>query len=130
MSTLAEPVVAWRGSTHPTHRWSCCSTAAAPTKPTSSASPTTSHGAAYAAVREPIAEGGGYAWFANRGIGRPVRGVDVVHLMHDGRLVPHVATDGARLVGQTVVYDLGGRLTRFAPGVKRLPRSALRGPRG
>lgn len=29
-------------------------------------------GAAYAAVRAPIAENGGYAWFANRGIGRPV----------------------------------------------------------
>ncbi|NUR16300.1 MAG: phospholipase [Dermatophilaceae bacterium] len=29
-------------------------------------------GATYAAVRAPIAEGGGYAWFANRGIGRPV----------------------------------------------------------
>lgn len=29
-------------------------------------------GAQYAAVRAPIAEGGGYAWFANRGIGRPV----------------------------------------------------------
>ena len=28
-------------------------------------------GAAYAAVRAPIGEGGGYAWFANRGIGRP-----------------------------------------------------------
>jgi phospholipase/carboxylesterase len=28
--------------------------------------------AAYAAVRAPITEGGGYAWFANRGIGRPV----------------------------------------------------------
>jgi phospholipase/carboxylesterase len=26
----------------------------------------------YAAVRAPIAEGGGFAWFANRGIGRPV----------------------------------------------------------
>ena len=31
-------------------------------------------GAAYVAVRAPIAEGGGYAWFANRGIGRPVAG--------------------------------------------------------
>jgi phospholipase/carboxylesterase len=30
-------------------------------------------GASYAAVRAPIAEGGGYAWFANRGIGRPVK---------------------------------------------------------
>lgn len=29
-------------------------------------------GLAYAAVRAPIAEGPGYAWFANRGIGRPV----------------------------------------------------------
>ena len=27
---------------------------------------------AYAAVRAPIAEGGGFAWFANRGIGRPI----------------------------------------------------------
>ena len=29
-------------------------------------------GPSYAAVRAPISEGGGYAWFANRGIGRPV----------------------------------------------------------
>lgn len=29
-------------------------------------------GPTYAAVRAPIVEGGGYAWFANRGIGRPV----------------------------------------------------------
>lgn len=29
-------------------------------------------GPAYAAERAPIAEGGGYAWFANRGVGRPV----------------------------------------------------------
>ncbi|MFC7359843.1 luciferase domain-containing protein [Nocardioides astragali] len=29
-------------------------------------------GPVYAAVRAPIAEGGGYAWFANRGIGRPL----------------------------------------------------------
>ncbi|WP_068400959.1 alpha/beta hydrolase [Kribbia dieselivorans] len=29
-------------------------------------------GLSYVAVRAPIAEGGGYAWFANRGIGRPV----------------------------------------------------------
>ncbi|GAB6901484.1 alpha/beta hydrolase [Kineosporia succinea] len=28
-------------------------------------------GAEYVAVRAPIAEGGGFAWFANRGIGRP-----------------------------------------------------------
>jgi phospholipase/carboxylesterase len=29
-------------------------------------------GAAYTAVRAPIAEGAGFAWFANRGIGRPI----------------------------------------------------------
>lgn len=29
-------------------------------------------GPIYSAVRAPIAEGGGYAWFVNRGIGRPV----------------------------------------------------------
>lgn len=29
-------------------------------------------GASYAAVRAPLGEGGGYAWFDNRGIGRPV----------------------------------------------------------
>jgi phospholipase/carboxylesterase len=29
-------------------------------------------GPAYAAVRAPITEGAGYAWFANRGVGRPV----------------------------------------------------------
>lgn len=29
-------------------------------------------GLSYAAVRAPIAEGGGFAWFAHRGIGRPV----------------------------------------------------------
>ena len=29
-------------------------------------------GASYKAVRAPISEGGGFAWFANRGIGRPL----------------------------------------------------------
>ena len=37
-----------------------------------------------------------------------VRGVDVVHLMHDGRRVPHAVTDGARPVGRRVVYDVQG----------------------
>jgi len=36
-----------------------------------------------------------------------VRGVDVVHLMHDGRHAPHAITDGARLDGDHVVYDVG-----------------------
>jgi len=36
-----------------------------------------------------------------------VRGVEVLHLMHDGRLTPHPATDGVRLAGGALVYDVG-----------------------
>jgi uncharacterized protein (DUF488 family) len=32
----------------------------------------------------------------------------VVHLMHDGRRVPHAVTDGARRADGHVVYDVGG----------------------
>ncbi|HZA76571.1 MAG TPA: DUF488 domain-containing protein [Acidimicrobiales bacterium] len=36
------------------------------------------------------------------------RGAGVVHLLHDGRTAPHVVTEGARVAGGTVVYDVGG----------------------
>jgi uncharacterized protein (DUF488 family) len=36
-----------------------------------------------------------------------VRGVDVLHLMHDGRLTPHAPTDGVRLADDELVYDVG-----------------------
>lgn len=36
-----------------------------------------------------------------------VRGVDVVHLMHDGRLTPHPPTAGVRSHGDSLVYDVG-----------------------
>ncbi len=36
-----------------------------------------------------------------------VRGIDVVHLMHDGRSAPHVLTEGVRLAGDALVYDVG-----------------------
>jgi uncharacterized protein (DUF488 family) len=36
-----------------------------------------------------------------------VRGVEVLHLMHDGRLAPHVPTEGARRDGGCLVYDVG-----------------------
>ena len=36
-----------------------------------------------------------------------VRGIDVVHLMHDGRSTPHVPTEGVRLADDTLVYDVG-----------------------
>jgi uncharacterized protein (DUF488 family) len=36
-----------------------------------------------------------------------VRGIEVVHLLHDGRLTPHVPTDGVRLAHNRLVYDVG-----------------------
>jgi uncharacterized protein (DUF488 family) len=35
------------------------------------------------------------------------RGIDVVHLMHDGRLTPHAPTAGVRVAGGGLVYDVG-----------------------
>lgn len=35
-----------------------------------------------------------------------VRQIDVVHLMHDGRHMPHVPTDGVRREGDGLVYDV------------------------
>jgi len=36
-----------------------------------------------------------------------VRGREVVHLMHDRRATPHVPTEGVRLAGRALVYDVG-----------------------
>jgi uncharacterized protein (DUF488 family) len=36
-----------------------------------------------------------------------VRGIEVVHLMHDGTLTSHVPTDGVRLADGALVYDVG-----------------------
>ena len=36
-----------------------------------------------------------------------VRGINVVHLMHDGRLTSHVPTDGVRLADGALVYGVG-----------------------
>ncbi|MCB0996967.1 MAG: hypothetical protein KDB21_17860 [Acidimicrobiales bacterium] len=73
MTAFADPVVAWRGATEPDaplvvllHGRGADEAdivALADHLPA---------GPAYAAVRAPISEGGGYAWFANRGIGRPI----------------------------------------------------------
>jgi phospholipase/carboxylesterase len=73
MTTFAPPVVAWHGQQdgerplvvllHGRGSNEADIVALADHLPT---------GLDYAAVRAPIAEGGGYAWFANRGIGRPV----------------------------------------------------------
>jgi uncharacterized protein (DUF488 family) len=37
-----------------------------------------------------------------------VEGAAVDHVMHDGRMVPHPVTEGARRAGDHVVYDVGG----------------------
>ncbi|MGY1840194.1 MULTISPECIES: alpha/beta hydrolase [unclassified Modestobacter] len=73
MTAAAAPTVLWRGSEDP----------AAPLvvllhgrgSDERDIAPLADHlpaGPAYAAVRAPIGEGHGHAWFANRGIGRPV----------------------------------------------------------
>lgn len=36
-----------------------------------------------------------------------VRGVEVVHLMHDGRLTPHPPTEGVRAERHRLIYDVG-----------------------
>jgi uncharacterized protein (DUF488 family) len=36
-----------------------------------------------------------------------VRGVEVSHLMHDGRLTAHLPTAGVRVEGDALVYDVG-----------------------
>jgi hypothetical protein len=62
-----------------------------------------------------------------------VRGVDVFHLMHDGRTAPHVPTDGVRLAEDALVYDLGVTPplpaiqsdTLVQSGVKQTDRGAI-----
>lgn len=44
-----------------------------------------------------------------------VRGVDVIHIMHDDRRMPHRPTEGVRRVGDRLVYDVG--ITPPLPGV-------------
>jgi uncharacterized protein (DUF488 family) len=36
-----------------------------------------------------------------------LRGTEVIHLMHDGSLTPHIPTDGVRVAGERLIYDLG-----------------------
>ena len=55
-------------------------------------------GPAYAAVRAPIAESGGYAWFANRGIGRPVAESLAETMAWFRGWLDGVATDGRPVV--------------------------------
>ena len=73
MNAFADPVVAWRGSTDPNAPLVVLLHGRGSNEDDIiSLADHLPAGASYAAVRAPIAEGGGYAWFANRGIGRPL----------------------------------------------------------
>ena len=70
---MTDPVVAWRGSTDASAPLVVLLHGRGATEADIIGVATQlPEGFAYAAVRAPIAEGGGYAWFANRGIGRPI----------------------------------------------------------
>lgn len=73
MSAFAEPVVAWRQADDPSKPLVVLLHGRGADESTIiGIADHLGEGPSYAAVRAPIAEGGGYAWFANRGIGRPV----------------------------------------------------------
>lgn len=91
-------------------------------------------GVAYAAVRAPIQEGGGFAWFANRGIGRPVAEslADSIswftgwleQVADDGRPVILVGfSGGATFAGGVALAD-PARLTGLATLYATLPFDA------
>jgi phospholipase/carboxylesterase len=73
VTTLANPTVRWSGSDDPTSPLVVLLHGRGSNEDEiSSLVGLLPVGPAFAALRAPIAEGGGYAWFANRGIGRPV----------------------------------------------------------
>lgn len=88
----------------------------------------------YAAVRAPIAEGGGYAWFANRGIGRPVAEslADTMAWFRswldgvapDGRPVLLVGFSGGAAFAGGLILDDPGRYTGAAILYGTLPFDA------
>src|SRR5688572_32603360 len=72
MSTFTSPVVAWRGEQDDRPLVVLLHGRGSSETDIAALADHLPDGLAYAAVRAPIAEGGGYAWFANRGIGRPL----------------------------------------------------------
>ncbi|GAB2842324.1 phospholipase [Actinocorallia aurea] len=89
---------------------------------------------AYAAVRGPISEGGGYAWFANRGIGRPLaaslsEGIAWFREWLDevakaGRPVILVGFSGGATFAGGVLLDAPDRFTGLATLYATLPFDA------
>ncbi|WP_296604806.1 luciferase family protein [Nocardioides sp.] len=135
VDTFAAPVVATHGSTDPTaplvvllHGRGSDESEILGLAPHLPAGP------AYAAVRAPIAEGGGYAWFANRGVGRPVAGSlrDTMdwfrHWLDDlapaGRPVVLVGFSGGAAFAGGLVLDDPGRYAGAAVLFGTLPFDA------
>ena len=80
-------------------------------------------GAAYVAVRAPIAEGVGFAWFANCGIGRHVAGslASTMEWFRDW-------LDRAAPAGRPVILVGFSGGAAFAEGTKRIYRMTMRLP--
>lgn len=78
-------------------------------------------GPAYASVRAPIAEGGGYAWFANRGILRPVAASLADLVEESGTAINARRDPGGHGLPVDTVVELGGWIAARAEG------AALRG---
>ena len=72
MTGFREPVVAWRGAADRAAPLIVLLHGRGSNEADIALADHLPDGLAYAAVRAPIGEGGGYAWFANCGIGRPI----------------------------------------------------------
>lgn len=115
MSAFAEPAVAWRGSTDPSAPLVVLLHGRGSNEvDIIGLADHLPDGPAYAAVRAPIAEGGGFAWFANRGVAHVPPG-------HDGslHLAPPLALATDVLAkGWGVAHPLAG--VRLTPGMVML----------
>ena len=123
MSAFAEPVVAWRGSTDPNAPLVVLLHGRGSNE--ADIIGLADHlpaGAAYAAVRAPLAEGGGYAWFVNRGIGRPVAESLADTMAWFRAWLDDVAADGRPVL---LVGFSGG--AAFAGGLLRADRDRYAG---
>lgn len=117
MNTFADPTVAWSGTDDPTQPLVVLLHGrGADEGGIIELADQLPPGPSYAAVRAPISEGGGYAWFANRGIGRPIaESLDETMAWFRGWLDRVAATDrsvvlvgfsgGAAFAGGLVLRD-------------------------
>ncbi|RYB93904.1 serine esterase [Nocardioides oleivorans] len=112
--TLTEPVVAWSGGTDQPERplVVLLHGRGADERSILGLAGHLPEEASYAAVRAPIGEGGGYAWFDNRGIGRPVAESLAETVAWFGAWLDDVAPSGRKVV---LVGFSGG--AAFAGGV-------------